>query len=192
MKPNVKIRYSKAKVAASVTRLGKAISREYKGQTIDVVAIMDNAVMFAADLIRHITCPVVCHFVRADIRDVVVGGYQRKEIFFSPEPVLKGRHILLVDALLHTGVTLDFWAKRLQESKPRSLKVAVLLDKPLERKVALKPDYACFETASKYLVGYGLPGPTGELRNLPYVGTLGNKRNESKRRAAGRSGRRRK
>jgi hypoxanthine phosphoribosyltransferase len=172
VKSTVKVLYSPAKIGARVAQLGRTISRDYSGRTLDVVAILENSMLFAADLIRHITCPMVCHFVRAEIRDVIVGGYERKEIFFSPEPVLRDRHVLLVDAVLQSGVTLDFWAKRLMETRPSSLRMAVLVDKPQERKVPLKPDYFCFETASKYLVGYGLPGPHGLHRNLPYVGTL--------------------
>jgi hypoxanthine phosphoribosyltransferase len=164
--------YSPARIAARVARMGRAISRDYKGRTLDVVAILENAMVFAADLVRSIHCPVVCHLVRAEVRDVIVGGYERKEIFFSPEPVLKDRHVLLVDAVLQSGVTLEFWARRLLDSRPASLRMAVLVDKPAEHKVDLNPDYVCFESASNYLVGYGLPGPKGLYRNLPYVAAL--------------------
>ena len=105
--------------------------------------------------------------------DVNIGGFDRTEIFFSHEPDLKGRHVLVVDAVLHSGVTMDFLVKRLMETQPRSLRVAVLLDKPHERRVDLQPDYFGLRAASKYLVGYGLPGRQGLYRNLPYVGLLG-------------------
>jgi hypoxanthine phosphoribosyltransferase len=179
--------FTAAKLAANLARLGREINRDYRGKTLDVVVIMDNAIVFAADLMRHITRPCIFHFVRAEIRDVELGGYVRKEIFFSPEPYLKGRDVLLLDAVLHTGVTMDFWARRLMNSKPKSLKIAVLIDRPLERKVDLKPDYVCLETASKELVGFGLPGPKGLYRNLPYVGALkGGKAPERKAQGRGR------
>lgn len=171
MKAPLKVVYSSAKISARIAEIGRAITKDYHGRTLDVVAIMDSAFVFAADLVRHIKCPMVCHFVRAEMRDVNVGGYERKEIFFSPEPVLKGRDVLLVDAVLHSGVTIDFWAKRLLDGRPRSLRTAVLIDKPQERKVDFQPDYFCFQTASNYLVGYGLPERHGLYRNLPYVGT---------------------
>ncbi len=171
----VKPLFTPSRLSARVAELGKQISKAHGTKPLDVVAIMDNAIVFAADLMRHLRCPAVCHCVRAEIRDVELGGYTRKEILFSPEPYLKGRDVLLVDAVLHTGVTLEFWARRLQASKPRSLRIAVLVNKPLERKVDLKPDYFCFESASKQMVGYGLPGPNGQYRNLPYVGTLDGK-----------------
>lgn len=185
MKSPVKVVYSPARLSTRIAEVGRAISRDYAGRTIDVVAIMDNSFIFAADLVRHIKCPVVCHLVRAEMRDVNVGGYERKEIFFSPEPVLRDRDVLLVDAVLHSGVTLEFWARRLQDSRPRSLKVAVLIDKPQERKVDLTPDYFCFKSASNYLVGYGLPEHHGLCRNLPYMGTLDGAGPRGKKQAAG-------
>lgn len=172
MKTGIRKLYTAAQIAQRIARVGKSISRDYKGRTLDVVALLDNSIFFVSDLLRQIDCNVVCHFVRAEIRTVEVGGYERREIFFSPEPLLKNRDVLLVDAVLHTGVTLDFWARRLMEGRPRSLRTAVLIDKPAERRVNFQPDYACFETASKHLIGYGLPGPQGQYRNLPFVGSL--------------------
>ena len=181
MKSGVKSLYSPAQISARVARMGKAISKHYAGKTLDVVAILENAFVFAADLVRHITCPVVCHFVRAEMRDVEVGGYGRREIFFTHEPQMKGRDVLLVDVVLHSGVTLDFLAKRIQESRPRSLRLAVLFDKPQDRKVGLQADYIGFQTASNYLVGYGLAGVEGLWRNLPYAGAPDGARQSSGR-----------
>ena len=151
--------------------MGRQISRDYAGRTLDVVAILENAFVFSADLMRHITCPVVLHFVRAEMRDVQVSGFDRREIFFSHEPDLRGRDVLLVDTVLHSGVTLDFLAKRLRESKPKSLRIAALFDKPIDRRVEIHADYSGFQTASNHLVGYGLAREGGLGRNLPYVGS---------------------
>jgi len=85
---------------------------------------------------------------------------------------LKGRDVLVVDAVLHSGVTLEFFVRRLVEGEPRSIRVAVLLDKPEERRVPLQPDYLGFSAASNYLVGYGLPDSEGLCRNLSYIATL--------------------
>lgn len=170
----MKVEYSAAALSARIAQLGRAISRDYAGRLLDVVIILENAFLFGADLVRKITCPVNCHFVRSETRDVVVGGFDRKEIYYTPEPQLAGRDVLLVDAVLHSGVTLDFLAKRLvHTSRPRSVRVAVLFDRPADRRVDLKPDYFGFEVASKYLVGYGLPASDGLYRNLPYVASLG-------------------
>jgi len=162
--------YSAQQLAERVTELGRTISKDYGSRTLDVVVMLDSAFVFAADLIRRISCRVVCHFVWAEIRDVQFGGHDRREIYFSRPPRLEKRDVLVVDAVVQSGLTQDFLLKRLQESRPRSLRLAALFDKPSERRVDLKPDYFCFAAASKYLAGYGLAGSRGWYRNVPYVG----------------------
>lgn len=184
MKKSVSSLYSAGRIAGAAEKMGRAISRDFAGRTVHVVAILEDAMIFASDLIRHIRPPVICHFVRAQAHEVVMGGHARKEIFFSHQPNLKGKDVLLVDAMLDTGITLDFLSRRLWESKPRSLRIAVLLDRPGSRRVPLAPDYKGFEVASNYVVGYGLAGPEGLYRNLPYLASL-NGRAGKKRRSAG-------
>jgi hypoxanthine phosphoribosyltransferase len=149
--------------------MGRVISRDFAGRTVDIVVVLESSFIFAADLMRRISQPVVCHFVRAETRDVTQSGFDRREIFFSRAPRLAGRDVLLVDAVLQTGITQDFLYRRLLETGPRSLRMAVLLDKPRDRRVDLKPDYFGFAVASKYLAGYGLAGSRGWFRNLPYI-----------------------
>jgi hypoxanthine phosphoribosyltransferase len=150
-----------------VAALGREIDREFRGRRIDVVITLDRGFVFAADLIRHIGAPVVCHFVREDVRDVEQAGHARREVFFGSRPELKGRDVLLVDAVLESGVTQEFLLRRLGESQPRSIRMAVLLDKPARRRVNLEPDYFGFRTASKEVwVGYGLAADNGTGRNL--------------------------
>jgi hypoxanthine phosphoribosyltransferase len=169
----VKVAYSRKELAARISELGRAISKDYKGRTLDVVAILENSFLFAADLVREISCPVVCHFVRTEMRNVELGGAKWPELFFSAPPRLEGKDVLLVDAVLHTGVPQDFLWKRIEQYRPRSLSLAVLFDKARDHKVGLKATYVGFASASKYWVGYGLPGAGGLYRNLPYVATLG-------------------
>jgi hypoxanthine phosphoribosyltransferase len=191
VKARPKVAYSAAQIASRVAQMGRAISGDYAGRTLDVVVILENGFIFAADLVRSISVPTVCHFVRAEMRDVQLGGFDRTEIFFSHEPDLRDRHVLIVDTVLHSGVTMDFLIKRLQETGPRSIRMAILLDRPVERRVDLQPDYFGFAAASNYLVGYGLPGRQGLNRSLPYVGIMGSARRAS-RKAAGRRGKGRK
>jgi len=164
--------YSARQIAARVAAMGREISLTYGKDRVDVVAMLDNAFIFAADLVRQIRSPVVCHFVQAELREVHVNGHQRREVFFSYNPELKGRDVLVVDAVLHSGVTLEFFVRRLGERHPHSVRVAVLVDKPEERRVALQPDYLGFSAASNYLVGYGLPDGEGLYRNLDHIATL--------------------
>jgi len=159
--------YSAARIAARVGALGREISRNCEGRRLDVVVTLDRGFVFAADLVRQISAPVVCHFVREDVRDVEQSGHTRREVLFGSRPELRGRDVLVVDAVLESGVTQDFLLRRLGESSPRSIRLAVLLDKPAKRRVALEPDYFGFRTASNQVwVGYGLAASNGTGRNL--------------------------
>jgi len=172
VKPTVgqRVQYTAREIAGRVAEMGREISRTYGRDQIDVVAMLDKAFIFASDLVRQITSPVVCHFVEAELRDVHLNGHQRREVFFSYNPELKGRDVLVVDAVLHSGVTMDFFVRRLAECQPRSIRIAVLVDKPEARRVPLQPDFLGFSNASnKHLVGYGLPDAEGLQRNLPHI-----------------------
>jgi hypoxanthine phosphoribosyltransferase len=159
--------YSAGRIAARVAALGREVSRECEGRRLDVVITLDRGFVFAADLLRQISAPVVCHFVREEVRDVEHSGHSRREVFFGSGPELKGRDVLVVDAVLESGVTQEFLLRRLGESNPRSIRLAVLLDKPAKRRVALEPDYFGFRTASNQVwVGYGLAALNGTGRNL--------------------------
>jgi hypoxanthine phosphoribosyltransferase len=177
--------YSAARIAARVAALGREISRECEGRRLDVVVTLDRGFVFAADLVRQINAPVVCHFVREDVRDVEHSGHARREVLFGSRPELKGRDVLVVDAVLESGVTQEFLLRRLGESGPRSIRLAVLLDKLANRRVALEPDYFGFRTASKEVwVGYGLAAANGTGRNLRQLssGTNGTSGKSGKRR----------
>ncbi len=166
---------SAAQIASRVKALGRQISRDARGRRLDIVVTMDRSFMFAADLLRAIEVPVVVHFVREDVRDVEWGGRARREVFFGNRAAaatkedhaeLKGRDVILVDSVLDSGVTQDFLLRRLGENKPRSLRLAVLLDKTSRRRVALEPDYFGFRIASNVLwTGYGLAASNGTGRN---------------------------
>ena len=161
--------FSEARIAARVSALGKELSREYQGRRLDIVVTLDRGFIFAADLIRQLDGAVVCHFVQENVRDVQDkdSGQARREVFFGARPDLQGRDVLLVDAVLESGVTQEFLLRKLGESSPRSLRLAVLLDKPEKRRVNLESDYFGFRTASKETwVGYGLAAANGTGRNL--------------------------
>jgi hypoxanthine phosphoribosyltransferase len=169
--------------------MARAVSRDYAGRTVDAVVVLEDGFVFAADFLRSITRPVVCHFVRLVMRDVELNGFPRREVLFSWPPALEGRDVLVLSTIMDTGVTMDFLCKRLMESNPRSLRIAVLVDKPVGRVVDLKPDYFGFVAASNNLVGYGLAGRAQQYRNLPYIGAQAAKdsgnRGRGKRRMPG-------
>jgi hypoxanthine phosphoribosyltransferase len=168
-------KYTAARIAERVKELGREITRSNHGRRLDVVITMERGFMFGADLVREIDVPVVLHFLREDVRDIEQGGKVRREVFFGDRatvnaskdrPVLKGRDVLLVDAILESGITQDFLLRRIGESRPRSLRLAVLLDKTSKRRVNLEPDYFGFRTASNLAwAGYGLAGANGVGRS---------------------------
>jgi hypoxanthine phosphoribosyltransferase len=161
------VTFSESRIAGRVAELGKAISRAYEGRRLDIVITLDRGFVFAADLIRELDGTVVCHFVREELRDVDNSGRPRREILFGSMPDLKCRDVLLVDAVLESGITQEFLLRRLGESSPRSIRLAVLLDKPEKRRVDLESDYFGFKTASNEVwVGYGLAAANGTGRNL--------------------------
>jgi len=163
--------YSAARIANRVKALGRQITRDARGRRLDIVVTMDRSFVFSADLVRAIDSPVVLHFVREDVRDVEHGGQSRREVFFANRAAVnastdqaefKGRDVLVVDVVLDSGITQDFLLRRIGESKPRSLRLAVLLDKTSKRRVALEPDYFAFRTASNLVwCGYGLAAGNG-------------------------------
>lgn len=182
--------YKPEQIARRVKELGRQISKDFKGENLDVVAVLDNAFVFAADLVRALEVPVRAHFIRAEMQDIVDPntGKERKEIFYTPEVDAEGCNILLVEGVLQSGITTDFLLRRIGLHSPNVVKTCVCVDKPGERKVFLDPDYAAFELASNdMVVGYGLAW-NGLHGNLPYLGTP----SAVKKKAAGRKTSRRK
>jgi hypoxanthine phosphoribosyltransferase len=158
--------YSPARIAARVKALGREISRAYGGKRLDIVITLDRGFVFGADLVREITAPSACHFLREQIRDIDRDGKAHREVAFGQLPDLKGRDVLLIDGVLESGVAQEFLLRRVGETQPRSLRLAVLLDKPEQRRVNLEPDYFAFRTASNGLwVGYGLAASNGTGAN---------------------------
>lgn len=153
-----------------VKELGRQISDDYKGQTIQVLAVLENAFMFLADLVRTVDVPVVCQFIKPKYSRTQGGSaHDVMEIFFSHEPDIKGQHILLVEGLVHSGVTTDFLMSDLWARGAASVKVVTLLDRQSARRVPLQPDYFGFLVDEAFLVGYGLGAVEQTNRNLPFL-----------------------
>jgi hypoxanthine phosphoribosyltransferase len=153
-----------------VKELGRQISDDYKGQTIQMLAVLENAFMFQADLVRAIEVPVVCQFIKPRYTRPPSGAaHDVMEIFFSHEPDIRGHHILLVEGLVHSGVTSEFLMSDLRSRGAASVKLVTLLDRQSARRVRLQPDYFGFLVDETFLVGYGLGAVEQTDRNLPYL-----------------------
>jgi hypoxanthine phosphoribosyltransferase len=155
-----------------VKELGRQISDDYKGETIQLLAVLENAFMFLADLVRALEVPVVCQFIKPKYTHPKTGAaHDVMEIFFSHEPEIRGQHVLLVEGLVHSGVTSEFLMSDLRARGAASVKLVTLLDRQAARRVPLQPDYFGFLVDEAFLVGYGLGAPDQINRNLPYVAT---------------------
>lgn len=151
-----------------IAAIGRQITDDYQGKTLNVVCVLENGFLFAADLIRSLDLPTVCHFVKPFTREILKNNVTTTEIFFSPELEVKGNDVLLVEGLMETGVTTEFLVRNLIGRGATSVRVATLLDRTSQRRVGIQPDYFGFLINEEFVFGYGLGAP--ELgRNLPYV-----------------------
>jgi hypoxanthine phosphoribosyltransferase len=153
-----------------VREIARQISDDYRGQTLHAMALLENGFMFMADLVRALEIPVICQFIKPRYRKQEnKGPADILEIFFSHEPNISGEHVLLVEGLLHSGVTSEFLMNDLRARGAASVKLATLLDRQSARRVQLQPDYFGFLVDEAFLVGYGLGSPQQVNRNLSYL-----------------------
>ena len=153
-----------------VKELARQISDDYKGQTIQMLSVLENAFMFLSDLSRAVEVPVVCQFIKPKYTRPPSGAsHEAMEIFFSHEPDIRGQHILLVEGLVHSGITSEFLMSDLRGRGAASVKLVTLLDRQSARRVPLQPDYFGFLVDETFLVGYGLGTVEQINRNLPYL-----------------------
>lgn len=149
-----------------VRAMAEAIAADTpEGRELSVLALLDGAFMFCADLVRRLPMPV--RLAMTPVLSVQRGGDPGRVVLPIDFPV-EGADLLLVEDILDTGRTLAALAERLRRKRPRRLRIAVLLDKPARREVPLVPDYTGFQVPNRWVVGYGLDAD-GLYRNLPYI-----------------------
>ena len=163
--------YSEKQIQKRVRELAKQINRDYKGKTLHVVGIMEDCFIFMADLVRSLTIPVICQFIKAEMRDTSAGRTAVREIMYTPKVEATCGTFLLVNIILQTGLTLDYLHRYILGQEPRSVRTASLIEKSGERKVDVSTDYVGFRSKEQFLVGYGL-GYQEKYRNLPFVARL--------------------
>ena len=153
-----------------VREMARQISDDYQGESVHALALLENGFIFMADLVRALEIPVICQFIKprySNQQGDGKGGFM--EIFFSHEPDIRNQHVLLVEGLVHSGVTSEFLMSDLRARGAASVKLATLLDRQSARRVQLQPDYFGFLVDEAFLVGYGLGAPEQTNRNLPYL-----------------------
>ena len=156
-------------IAGRVRELAREISAEYADKSLLVVGVLHGAYVFMADLVRQLTVPVRCAFVMLSSYgdDTVTSGEVKLRLDLL-RPV-DGEHLLVVDDIVDTGVSIAWLVEHLTAKNPASLRLCVLLDKPARRRVPIKIDYVGFEVPDRFVVGYGIDC-ADHPRELPYIG----------------------
>jgi hypoxanthine phosphoribosyltransferase len=175
MRHDVSVLFTEEQIAQRVAELGEAITSAFAGQSLCVLGLMKGSLVFMADLIRRIPLDLTVHLVRVTTQREQAAGRVLTEILFSTAVPLDGKHVLLVDDIVDTGITLSYLLAHIHEHVPASLRVCALVDKPESRKIDVHPDWTAFPVheplADRFLVGYGLDWME-RYRGLPYIGTI--------------------
>ncbi len=152
-------------------QLARQIDEDYRGKDLVLVCVLKGGVMFLADLMRQLTIPHAIDFMATSSYGSSTESSGVVRILKDLDSPIEGRHVLIVEDIVDTGLTLNYLLRILQERKPASLRVCTLLNKPSRRKVDVPIDYIGFDIPNAFVVGYGLD--YGQLyRNLPFVGVL--------------------
>jgi hypoxanthine phosphoribosyltransferase len=160
---------SASQIQRRVGELGAQISRDYSGQAPMAVGVLKGVFFFMADLLRHISLPVSVDFMAISSYEGDSGG--AVTILKDLDLDIAEQHVLLVEDIVDTGMTLNRILERLWSHRPASLKVCALLDKRARRLVDVPLDYIAFEIPDEFVVGYGLDYRQ-RYRNLPFIGVL--------------------
>ena len=157
-------------ILAKVAEVGEQITRDFEGKNPVFVGVLKGCFIFMADLMRNVK-------VNCSVDFMAVSSYSGTsstgavKINKDLSQDIEGRHIIIVEDILDSGVTLSYLKKYLEVRKPASISIATLLDKPARRKADVYADYYCFEVPDAFVVGYGLDY-NEVYRNLPYIGVL--------------------
>ena len=161
---------SAEELEAQVAEIGAQISRDFEGKDPIFIGVLKGCFIFMADLMRHVS-------IRCSMDFMAVSSYSGTtstgavKINKDLSEDIEGRHIIIVEDILDSGVTLNYLKNFLMVRRPASISIATLMDKPARRKADVYADYSCFEIPDAFVVGYGLDY-NERYRNLPYIGVL--------------------
>jgi len=162
--------FTSEEIQRKIHELGARISADYADKDLLVIGVLKGALFFMSDLLRSLRISVCMDFMHVTSSASKDKGHPVR-ILADMKQDIKGKHVLLVEDIVDSGVTVDYLKKMLLDRGPESLKVCVLLDKPDRRQVQIEADYAGFRIPNKYVVGYGLDYQD-RYRNLPYIAVL--------------------
>ena len=165
-----RILISEEELREKVSEMGKKISRDFEGKDPILVGVLKGCFIFMADLMRYvdISCSMDFMSVSSYSGTSSTGAVKINKDLGED---IEGRHLIIVEDILDSGVTLSYLKQYLMVRKPASITIATLMDKPARRKADIYADYSCFEIPDAFVVGYGLDY-NERYRNLPYIGVL--------------------
>ena len=158
-------------IARKVAGLGAALSREYEGLTPVMLGVLKGSVVFYADLVRRMDIPVRMDFIAVSSYGRGTGSSGEVRLIKDLDESIEGRHVVIVEDILDTGLTLNYLKDMLLARMPASLKICALLDKPERRKAKIEADFRGFVIPNEFVVGYGLDYAE-RYRNLPDICVL--------------------
>ena len=165
-----RILISEEEIQKKVAEMGKKISQDFRDKAPLFVGVLKGCFIFMADLMRYVD-------IRCSMDFMAVSSYSGTsstgavKINKDLSEDIEGRHVIIVEDILDSGVTLSYLKQYLMVRKPASISIATLMDKPARRKADVYADYSCFEIPDAFVVGYGLDY-NERYRNLPYIGVL--------------------
>lgn len=164
---------SAEQIARRVHRLGRQISDLYADidTPLVMVVILKGATVFAADLLRSLSIPAELEFIRASSYPTGTSSNGRLRLAHMVQGPLVGRHVLLVEDIIDSGVTINAVVRRMRRLGPASVRLAALLDRPARREVEVKIDFTGFVIPDRFVIGYGLDY-AGLYRELPHIYSL--------------------
>jgi len=158
-------------IGARVRELGQQITNDYAGQDILMIGVLRGAVIFMSDLARAIKRPINIDFMAISSYGTSTSSSGVVRILKDLDEAVEGRHILIIEDIIDSGLTLNYLVENLKSRKPASVRICTLLSKPDRRKVDVQVDYNGFIIPDYFVVGYGLDY-AGKYRNLPFIGIL--------------------
>lgn len=167
----MKIIVPRDKIAEKVKELGQRISRDYADKELVVIGVLKGGFIFLADLAREVTIPVIIDFMAVSSYCHSKNTSGVVKIIKDTDISIEGRHVLIVEDIIDSGLTLNNLKELLHTRGPLSVKICTMLDKPSRRKVYVEVNYKGFEIPDEFVVGYGLDY-SDKYRNLPDVVVL--------------------
>ena len=169
--PNVEVLVSAEEIQKRIHEIGADIARDYAGQKPLLIGVLKGACMFLSDLMRAIDLPLGVEFMAISSYGSEMRTSGEVRIMKDLDVAIEGRHILVVEDIVDTGLTLSYLLSNLKSRGAATVKLAALLDKFERREKQVPIDYLGFQIPDKFVVGYGLDYAE-RYRNLPFIGVL--------------------